>query len=90
MVYSAKAEDGQETATVGIADALTFTESGLPDVIVDWKSDVDPAPAALKHYQEQVQTYLDITHAMRGMIVFMSTGRVVEVRPTKALVNSIV
>lgn len=89
VIYSAKAEDGQETATVGIADALTFTESGLPDVVVDWKSDVDPAPGALKHYQEQVQTYLDITHAMRGMIVFMSTGRVVEVRPTKALVDSI-
>jgi exodeoxyribonuclease-5 len=31
-----------ETATAGIADALTVGEDGRPVVVVDWKSDVNP------------------------------------------------
>ena len=33
--------DGEETATAGIADALTLTAEGRPAVVVDWKSDVN-------------------------------------------------
>jgi exodeoxyribonuclease-5 len=41
-VYAAQAADGVETATAGIADALTVGEDGRPVVVVDWKSDVNP------------------------------------------------
>ena len=48
--------------------------------IVDWKSDVDPSPETVEHYRAQVRTYLDMTGAERGLIVMMTSGRVVEIR----------
>ncbi len=82
-VYSAQAADGVETATVGIADALTLTAEGRPAVIVDWKSDVAPTPGTLDHYRSQVRAYLDMTGAERGLIVLMTSGAVIPVLPTK-------
>jgi exodeoxyribonuclease-5 len=82
-VYSAQAADGVETATAGIADALTLTAEGRPAVVVDWKSDVTPAPGTLDHYRAQVRAYLDMTGAKRGLIVLMTSGTVIPVLPTK-------
>lgn len=82
-VYSAQAADGVETATAGIADALTLTAEGRPAVVVDWKSDVTPAPGTLDHYSAQVRAYLDMTGAERGLIVLMTSGAVIPVLPTK-------
>ncbi|CCV09593.1 UvrD/REP helicase [Mesorhizobium metallidurans STM 2683] len=80
-VYAAYAADGAETATAGIADALTLTSEGRPVVIVDWKSDVAPDPQTLDHYRAQVRAYLDMTGAERGLIVLMTTGAVIGVGP---------
>ncbi|WP_415301684.1 UvrD-helicase domain-containing protein [Alcaligenes sp. SJTW-7] len=82
-VYSAQAADGVETATAGIADALTLTAEGRPAVVVDWKSDVTPAPGTLDHYRAQVRAYLDMTGAGRGLIVLMTPGTIIPVLPTK-------
>ncbi len=65
-VYAAQAIDGVETATAGIADALTLTAEGRPAVVVDWISDVTPAPGTLDHYRSQVRAYLDVTSAGAG------------------------
>ena len=73
-----------ETATAGIADALTLTAEGRPAVVVDWKSDVTPAPGTLDHYRAQVRAYLDMTGAERGLIVLMTSGTVIPVLPTKS------
>lgn len=81
-VYAAHADDRMETATTGIADALTLTSEGRPAVVVDWKSDVAPDPQTLDHYRAQVRAYLDMTGAERGLIVLMSTGAVIGVGPT--------
>ncbi|MBU4568923.1 MAG: UvrD-helicase domain-containing protein [Alphaproteobacteria bacterium] len=81
-VYAAQAVDGVETATAGIADALTLTAEGRPAVVVDWKSDVSPAPGTLDHYRAQVRAYLDMTRAERGLIVLMTSGAVIPVLPT--------
>ncbi len=78
-VYSAQAADGVETATAGIADALTLTAEGSPAVVVDWKSDVTPATGTLDHYRAQVRAYLDMTGAERGLIVLMTSGTVIPV-----------
>ncbi|MBX9757707.1 MAG: UvrD-helicase domain-containing protein [Beijerinckiaceae bacterium] len=78
-VYAAQAVDGVETATAGIADALTLTAEGRPAVVVDWKSDVAPAPGTLDHYRAQVRAYLDMTSAGRGLIVLMTSGAVIPV-----------
>ncbi|MGN4191594.1 UvrD-helicase domain-containing protein [Burkholderia gladioli] len=82
-VYAVQATDGVETATAGIADALTLTAEGHPEVVVDWKSDVTPAPGTLDHYRAQVRAYLDMTGAERGLIVLMTSGTVIPVLPTK-------
>ena len=80
-VYSARVENGDETATAGIADALTLNDAGHPSVIIDWKSDVNPASQTLDHYRAQVRAYLDMTGAERGLIVLMTTGAVISVSP---------
>jgi exodeoxyribonuclease-5 len=82
-VYAAQAVDGVEIATAGIADALTLTAEGRPAVVVDWKSDVAPAPGTVDHYRAQVRAYLDVTSAERGLIVLMTSGAVIPVLPTK-------
>lgn len=81
-VYGARAVDGEETATAGIADALTVTAEGRPAVVVDWKSDVNPDPQTLDHYRSQVRAYLDMTGAERGLIVLMTTGAMINVLPS--------
>lgn len=81
-VYAAQEVDGVETAKAGIADALTLTAEGHPEVVVDWKSDVSPAPGTLDHYRAQVRAYLDMTRAERGLIVLMTSGAVIPVLPT--------
>lgn len=86
-VYAAQVADGVETATAGIADALTLTAEGRPAVVVDWKSDVAPAPETLDHYRAQVRTYLDMTDAERGLIVLMTSGAVIPILPTHRLVK---
>jgi len=81
-VYAAQASDDVETATAGIADALTVGENGRPDVVVDWKSNVDPEAQTLDHYRAQVRAYLDMTGAERGLVVLMTRGTVIAVSPS--------
>ncbi|SAL05558.1 ATP-dependent DNA helicase Rep [Caballeronia calidae] len=83
-VYRAIEEDGGETATAGIADALTLGADGRPAVVIDWKSDVRPDARTVEHYRAQVRAYLDMTGAERGLIVFVTTGAIVGVEPSLA------
>ncbi len=85
-VYAAQMSDGVETATAGIADALTLTAEGRPAVVVDWKSDVTAVAETLDHYRAQVRAYLDITGAERGLIVLMTPGVVIPVLPSQSSV----
>ena len=78
-VYSSVEADGQEDASAGIVDAIAFGLDGEPEIVVDWKSDVDPAPEMLEHYRSQVRAYLDMTEAERGLIVFITSGTIVSV-----------
>ncbi len=70
---------GGERLTIGVADALALTETGAVDVVIDWKSDVAPDRAALDGYRRQMADYLEAVGAMRGLIVLMTEGRVIEV-----------
>lgn len=78
-LYAATAWDDQEEATAGIADAIAFGDDGRPQVVIDWKSDVDPAPQTVEHYRAQVRQYLAMSGARRGLIVMVTSGRVIEV-----------
>lgn len=68
-----------ESATYGVADAVAVTDEGLIDVVVDWKSDVEPTSSMTALYRAQVADYLKTVSAGRGLIVFMTTGKIVEV-----------
>jgi len=82
-VYGITDEENGQSATAGVADALTLAESGAPEVVVDWKSDVNPSAATLDHYHGQVGAYLEITGAREGLIVLMTSGQVIPVIPAK-------
>jgi exodeoxyribonuclease-5 len=80
-VFSA---DSAEQGTIyigGIADALALDEDDNVDVVVDWKSDVDPAMAVIDLYREQVRDYLAATGGKEGLLVFVTSGRVERVAP---------
>ena len=78
-VYGSTETDNQEVATSGIVDAIAFDADGAPDVVIDWKSDVDPSPETLEHYCAQVRAYLDTTGAERGMVIAVTIGAVMQV-----------
>lgn len=79
-VHASESTEEAELVTVGIADAIAFRPDGTPEVVVDWKSDVDRTPEALAHYAEQVRTYMEMTGAQRGLIVALTPGTVFDVR----------
>ena len=85
-VYASVKTDEQEDATAGIADAIAFGPDGSPQVVIDWKSDVAPAPETIEHYRAQVHAYLDITEAERGLIVLATSGLAIPVARTNAAV----
>ena len=78
-VYASTETDTHEEAVVGIVDAVAFDSDGAPQVVIDWKSDVDPSPETLEHYRAQVRAYLDMTGAARGMVVVVTSGTVIPV-----------
>ena len=78
-VYASVLMEAQEEASAGIADAIAFSPDGAPQVIIDWKSDVEPATETLDHYRAQVRAYLDMTETERGLIVLATSGVVIPV-----------
>ncbi len=81
-VYAFQQGEAELVATAGIADAITVNPEGRPAVVIDWKSDVNPAQETLDHYRAQVRAYLDMTGAERGLIVLMTNGTVITVPPS--------
>jgi len=79
-VTSAQTEGQEEFATCGIADAVAITADGNPELVIDWKSDVTPTPTRIDTYKGQVTAYLKATKIRRGLIVFVTSGRIVDVR----------
>jgi exodeoxyribonuclease-5 len=83
-VYASTVTDTHEEVTAGIVDAIAFGPDGAPEVVIDWKSDVDPSPETLEHYCSQVRAYLDTTGAARGLVIAVTIGAVLSVMPTGA------
>ena len=78
-VHASIPTDTHEEVTAGIVDAIAFDSNGTPQVVIDWKSDVDPSPATLEHYRTQIRAYLDMTGAKRGLMVAVTSGPVMPV-----------
>ena len=80
-VYGSKVDGMTMELTSGVADAVAIAVDGKIDAVIDWKSDVDPDPALVELYRGQVRDYLAATKAPRGLIVFLTLGRVEKVAP---------
>lgn len=78
-VYGIGEEDAVELATFGVVDALCVSADGTPELVIDWKSDVSPSASAANHYRQQVSRYLEVTGIPAGLVVFVSTGEVLQV-----------
>jgi exodeoxyribonuclease-5 len=79
-VYASEFLEDVEQVTIGVTDATSFSSDGMPRVVVDWKSDVDPTPETVKHYQAQVRSYLRTIGVENGLIVFVTSGTTVPVK----------
>jgi exodeoxyribonuclease-5 len=79
-IFACEAADESEILTSGIADAVATDDMGGIDAVVDWKSDVDPSPAMIAHYRNQIGDYRRQTGAKRALLVLMTKGLVVELR----------
>jgi exodeoxyribonuclease-5 len=78
-VYGIEEGKDGECAIFGIADAFAVSADGKPQLVIDWKSDVRPNLQATEHYRNQVRRYLEVTGIPRGLVVFVTTGEVVQV-----------
>ena len=78
-VYASTESNGHEEVAAGIVDAIAYGPDGAPQLVIDWKSDVDPSPKTLEHYRAQIRAYLDMTGAERGLIVAVTTGTILRV-----------
>jgi ATP-dependent exoDNAse (exonuclease V) beta subunit len=81
-VYASTVVGDIEQAVAGIGDAISFGSDGKPQVVIDWKSDVQPTLATIDHYRAQVRNYLDMTGTERGLIVMVTSGRILTVTPS--------
>lgn len=82
-VSSRRQKDEKAHIMYGIIDAAEVMPPG-PDgkcavtTVIDWKSDINPAAKTVQDYVEQVRTYLDAKGIENGLIVFMTTGKILE------------
>jgi ATP-dependent exoDNAse (exonuclease V) beta subunit len=89
-VFSARA-DGDSTIYVGgVADAVAYQATGAINLVIDWKTDVSPAAQQIELYREQLRDYLVATGAPEGLILFVTTGQLVRVRPKVPLRSAVV
>jgi len=80
VATAASIDEGElEKAVIGVMDAAEVMEDGRVRTVVDWKSDPRPTPSTIDHYKKQVRQYMEMNNAERGLIVFMTAGKVVEV-----------
>ena len=67
-VFASTETDTHEAAAAGIVDAIAFDAEGAPQVLIDWKSDVEPVardarplprpgPRLPRHHRRGTRTY---------------------------------
>jgi PD-(D/E)XK nuclease superfamily len=83
-VFSARADHDSTIYVGGVADAIAYQPIGLIDLVVDWKTDVNPSPQQIDLYREQMRDYLVATGAPEGLLVFVTTGQLITVRHFQA------
>ena len=69
-------EDNKATEIYAIA-----YDDDRADIVVDWKSDVDPSDKDMRIHAGQLADYLRVTGASRGALVYMTPGVIRWVTP---------
>lgn len=87
-VYASMVIDDVEQAKAGVSDAVSFGPDGQLQLVIDWKTDVQPTKEIIDHYRAQVRNYLDMTGAKRGLIVLVTSGVALAVAPTPTPASS--
>ncbi len=64
----------------GRVDAVALDRDGQAEVVLDWKTDLDPDAATRREHVAQLTTYLVATRAPRGALVYVSRQEVVWIR----------
>lgn len=64
------------TLLAGRVDALIVREGRVLGVL-DWKSDVKPSPEIKSRYVSQLDTYVAVTGAVAGAVVFVTSGELI-------------
>lgn len=59
----------------GRADAV-FIEDDRPQIVIDWKSDIEPSEADIALHAAQLHVYMRAIQVNRGALVYFSSGRV--------------
>jgi len=76
-IFGRKTTPAAEILVSGIADAVAPDAEGGIEVVIDWKSDVDPSAAMIAHYRKQIDEYRMQTGAKRALLVLMTAGKVI-------------
>jgi exodeoxyribonuclease-5 len=79
-VFSANTDDHSATYVGGLPMRPAY-HTGIIDLVIDWKTDVGPSPQHIGLYSEQMPDHLVATGAPEGLLVFVTTGRLVRIRP---------
>ena len=73
-VYNFVSENEMSSVVIGIADAISFSPDGTPQLIIDWKSGQVEA-----HHEEQIAAYMRATGINHGLLVYVDSAQVKEV-----------
>jgi len=79
-VYASALVGPVEQATAGVTDATSFAADGKPQVVIDWKSDVDPAAQTIEQLSRAGSETISGRWDENGLIVFVTSGTVVHVK----------
>ncbi|WP_316193890.1 UvrD-helicase domain-containing protein [Bradyrhizobium sp. SZCCHNRI1029] len=74
-VYALFKSGSQCNALAGRIDAIAF-DGDRAEVVLDWKSDVNPSEEIVRIHCGQLKDYLRATKARRGALVYMTPGLV--------------
>lgn len=72
-IYVLLESGSKPRALAGRIDAIAYVGDRV-EVVVDWKSDVDPSDADIHLHAGQLEDYLRATGAPRGALVYMTPG----------------
>lgn len=76
-LFGSRVHEEQEDIFTGVADAVAIGTDGTPEVVIDWKTDVRPDERVLDHYRQQLTTYMTLAEADRGLIVLVTTAKLI-------------